>query len=398
MKELNKNQLQVRNCEIWERLDEMEELAKRENRSFTEDEKAEYDGLVRESAKNNAMLNSLVTGAELKKVRESEDKSASLREYLKGVRANREDNVITLGAKSPADNSSIAESGAVNLYIHDLIDTQVEGLELPQGVSVLTGVTSDEVWPINLNDAEMEEVGEIVPVNEQSLNFDNIKAVSRRCSLAIGVSNKAIDYAAFPLFDFVQFKIRKAFAKYLAKKVYSHANWNGNKGPFSQVTVQNIDLSSDPYKKILAAVANISKKGFEGTPVLTIDKVTEAELKATLKTSGVPGYVIENGLLAGYPYTTSNHINKTLNGNNYVNNGRFLGIGFWDWFAIQQHGPVRLTIDATSAAVAKSNKTVVVFSTEVSMTELSNKVNGNESGEPIAFALYKISDVSDSDI
>jgi len=390
--------LQVRNREIWDRLDELDKLSKRENRPLTDDEKEEYESLVRESSNITSKLNGMAAGANAAKAREAADKSAQLREYLQGVRQKREDNVLTLAAKSPADGTSITESGAVNLYIHDVLDTQLEGLGLPQGVTLLTGVTSDEVWPVNVNDAEMEEVGEIEPVNEQAINFDNVKAVSRRVSLAIGVSNKAIDYAAFDLFGYIQFKIRKAFVIYLAKKVYSHAAWNGNKGPFSLVTPKTLDLSSDPFKKILMAVADIARLGFEGTPVLTIDKVTEAELKATLKSPGVPGYIIENGLLAGYPYTTSGHINKTLNGTTYEDDGRYLGIGFWDWMSIQQHGDVRLTIDATSAAVAKSNKTVVVFSTEISMTELSSKINGNISNKPQAFELYKIGNESLSDI
>lgn len=396
---IDEAKLQIRNREIWDRLDEIDRLAKRENRSLTDEEKQEYDTLVRESAKITSQLNGQAAGAAAAKAREDADKSAKLREYLQGVRQKREDNVLTLSVKSPADGSSITESGAVNLYIHDVLDTQLEGLGLPQGMTLLTGVTSDEVWPVNVNDAEMEEVGEIDVVNEQAINFDNVKAISRRVSLAIGVSNKAIDYAAFDLFGFIQFKIRKAFFIYLAKKVYSHAAWNGNKGPFSQVTAKSLDLSTDPFKKILMAVADIARLGFEGTPVLVIDKVTEAELKATLKSAGVPGYIIENGLLAGYPYTTSGHINKTVDGNNkYVDDGRYIGIGFWDWMSIQQHGDVRLTIDATSAQVAKANKTVVVFSTEISMTELSSKINGNTSGKPQAFELYKISSESLSDI
>jgi hypothetical protein len=41
--------------------------------------------------------------------------------------------------------------------------------------------------------------------------------------------------------------------------------------------------------------------------------------------------------------------------------------------------------------VAKVNKTVIVFSTEISITELSHLVNGgNESGKPQAFALFKV--------
>jgi hypothetical protein len=46
--------------------------------------------------------------------------------------------------------------------------------------------------------------------------------------------------------------------------------------------------------------------------------------------------------------------------------------------------------------VAKQNKTVVVFSTEISITELSKLVNGNKSGKPQAFKLLKVQFPSES--
>jgi hypothetical protein len=68
----------------------------------------------------------------------------------------------------------------------------------------------------------------------------------------------------------------------------------------------------------------------------------------------------------------------------------YIGIGLFQYLPIQQHGEVRQTVDATSAAVAKQNKTIIVFSTEISITELSHLVNGNTSGKPQAFALFKV--------
>lgn len=400
---MNKKELQMRHLAIMGELDKIETAAKaREagNRALTAEEQQNFDALMREDAMIAAQLRSMATDAELSKMREAEDKSAQLREYYKGLMTQkRSDVTLTFTPKTTPDGSSITESGAVTLKINEVMDTKVEGLGLPQGVNVLTGVTGDEVWPVNINDAEMEEVGEIETVNEQAINFDNIKAASRRISLAIGVSRKAIDFAAFDLYSYILFKIRKALAKHLAKKVYSHANWNGNKGPFSLVTADTLDLSTNPFEKILLAAAEFAALGFEEQPVFTIDKYTEAKLKATLKSSGVPGYIIENGLLAGYQYTTSGFINKTLNGENELvdetdANGykkHFMGIGLWEYLALQQHGEMTLTTDATSAAVAKANKVVSVFSTEISMTELSSKINGNTSGKPQAFALYELS-------
>lgn len=400
---MNKKELQVRHLAILGELNQIEETANaREegNRALTAEEQQKFDALMREDSIIAAKLRGMATDAELSKIRENEDKSAQLREYYKGLmKQERSDVTLTFVAKTTPDGSSITESGAVTLKINEVMDTKLEGLGLPQGVTVLTGVTGDEVWPVNINDVEMEEVGEIEVVNEQAINFDNVKAVSRRVSLAVGVSRKAIDFAAFDVYSYVMFKIRKALAVYFAKKVYSHAAWNGNKGPFSLVTAGALDLSSAPFEKILLAAAEFAGAGFEELPVFTIDKYTEAKLKATLKNTGVPGYIIENGLLAGFPYTTSGYINKTLNGGNELvdetNAGgykkHFMGIGLWQYFALQQHGTMTLVTDATSAAVAKANKVVSVFSTEISMTELSSKINGNTSGKPQAFALYELS-------
>lgn len=399
---MNKKELQLRHLAILGELANIEETAEaREEgkRALTAEEQQKFDALMREDAVIAAKLRGMVTDAELANMQEHVDKSAQLREYFQGLMTNKRDDVtLTFVAKSTPDNTSIKESGAVVLKINDVMDTKLEGLGLPQTLTVLTGVTGDEVWPVNINDSVMEEVGEIQVVNEQALKFDNIKAVSNRVSQAIAVSRKAIDFAAFDLYSYVIFKIRKALAEYYAKKVYSHADWAGNKGPFSRVTPGTLDLSSDAFKKLLIAAAELGGGVFDEIPVFTIDKYTEAVLKATPKAAGQGGFIIENGTIAGYPYTVSNHINKTLDTNEYVDDTdaggykkHFLGIGIWEYFALQQHGTMTLVTDATSAAVAKANKVVTVFSTEISMTELSSKINGNIGGAPQAFALYELS-------
>ena len=399
---MNKKELQLRHLAILGELANIEETAEaREegNRALTVEEQQKFDALMREDAVIAAKLRGMVTDAELANMQEHVDKSAQLREYFQGLMTNKRDDVtLTFVAKSTPDNTSIKESGAVVLKINDVMDTKLEGLGLPQTLTVLTGVTGDEVWPVNINDSVMEEVGEIQVVNEQALKFDNIKAVSNRVSQAIAVSRKAIDFAAFDLYSYVIFKIRKALAEYYAKKVYSHADWAGNKGPFSRVTPGTLDLSSDAFKKLLIAAAELGGGVFDEIPVFTIDKYTEAVLKATPKAAGQGGFIIENGTIAGYPYTVSNHINKTLDTNKYVDDTdaggykkHFLGIGIWEYLALQQHGTMTLVTDATSAAVAKANKVVTVFSTEISMTELSSKINGNIGGAPQAFALYELS-------
>jgi hypothetical protein len=203
----------------------------------------------------------------------------------------------------------------------------------------------------------------------------------------------AIDNAAFDLMAFVQTKFGIALREYIAKKIYSQAEWTGNKGPYSGKTPQNIELGADAYKNILQAVAEFSNKGFfEGNVCIAMDRVTEAELMATPKIAGAAGgFVIENGKCAGFPYVVSHFVNTTLNsaGKLVPTSDRFIEIGYWEWFALQQHGDVRLSIDATSQAVAKKNITAVTINTAWSMTDISVYING-ANNESQAFGLYKI--------
>jgi hypothetical protein len=212
----------------------------------------------------------------------------------------------------------------------------------------------------------------------------------------------AIDNAAFDLMAFVQAKFTLALRKYLAKKLYSQASWTGNKGPFSGLTPKGtISLASgNAYKDILKAVADFSDKGFyEGNVVLIFDAATEAELKATPKIPGAAGgFIIENGLCAGYPYVTTHYINTELSGTALVpTSGKVIGIGYFEWFALQQHGEVRMVIDPLTQA--DKGVTRLVLNTAWSFTDLSTHINGGQpttdgSGNTVyptqAFALYNV--------
>ena len=392
-----KEELQVRSREIQDRLGELNEiLAKRE---FTDEEKRECTTLISEAEIVKASIIGMSSEEELGKIRENEDKNAKLREILKeNANQKRE---ITLWPASLGSTSNVTASGAINLSIHELIPTLHEGLDLPDTLRIVTGVTGNEIWPVNVDDVEMEEVGEVEALNDQVVNFANITPVMKRVGLKVPVSNMAIDNAAFDLMAFVQTKFTLALRKYLAKKIYSQAAWTGNKGPFSGLTPKGtITIGADSYKSILKAVAEFSDKGFyEGNVVLIMDRATEAELKATPKIQGAAGgFVIENGLCAGYPYVLTHYINTELSGSTLVPTAdKCIGIGYFEWFALQQHGEVRMVIDPITQA--DKGVTRLVLNTAWSMTDISTHING---GTPVsdgkggytyptqAFALYKV--------
>ena len=133
-----KEELQVRNREIQDRMAELNDKAFAEKREFNPEEKAEWEKLTREAQVNDRELKNLLTDAELAQVREKEDKNAQLREMFKNRDQKRE---ITLWPTSVGSTSNITASGAINLSIHDLIPTLHEGLDLPSTLRVATGVT-----------------------------------------------------------------------------------------------------------------------------------------------------------------------------------------------------------------------------------------------------------------
>ena len=366
------------------------------NRELTAEEKIEEMNLTRELNQLDEQmkfLNRENDNAKAQAEASKANKAKAFRELLKDVRNGKADREILLRPTDGNVSANIEASGAINLSIHEMIPTLHEGLGLPAGLGVVTGVTGNEIWPVSINDVEMEEVGEIEALTDQVLNFAQITPTVRRVGLTVPVSNMAIDNAAFDLMAFVQTKFGIALREYIAKKIYSQAEWTGNKGPYSGKTPQNIELGADAYKNILQAVAEFSNKGFfEGNVCIAMDRVTEAELMATPKIAGAAGgFVIENGKCAGFPYVVSHFVNTTLNsaGKLVPTSDRFIEIGYWEWFALQQHGDVRLSIDATSQAVAKKNITAVTINTAWSMTDISVYINGADN-ESQAFGLYKI--------
>lgn len=392
----------ARNREIQSRMSAIYlQMEKEKREEYTAEEKREMAELKHELEENHREIMLSKDEAAIAELRENIDRNKQYREYLQGVREKRENNTTTLAPKSPADGTSIAESGAIVLNIQDIIDTKENGLGRPFGQSFITGVEGDELYPYSINDVEIQEVGEIAAINDQALEFTNIKVQSSRVSLSVAVSNKAIDNAAFDLVAFVLFKIQKAWAIWFSKKNYSHANWNQNKGGFSLVTPGTLTLDSTIGAQIDEEFAKIAELGFDEEGCVVISPRMEAKLKHTFEGNGNAAHaIIENGLLCGHHYVSTKHINYTLNNGAYVKDtDEYIGIGLFQYLPVQQHGLVRQTVDATSAAVAKENKTVIVFSTEMSITELSKLVNGNTSGKPLAFALFKVTQpVSSSEL
>ena len=400
MEKRTKAEIQKRHHEILVELDKMEELANKEQREFTKDEAAKYDALVREDNRLHIEIQALLDQRELAKFEAQKSKNQLFREMMMNCVKERENattilqNAVTTGDDQNA-TANIDASGAVPLTIHELIDTKVEGLELPADLRILTGVIGNEIWPYSIDDVEFTVAGEVEKTSEQALNFDKLKANPERVTASVAVSNRAIDNVDFDLLGFVTYKFQKGIAKFKALHVYSHAAFgNTLKSPFALVEAEEINLDANIGKNLAKKVAAMYDLGFEGVPYIIMDKVIETELLFTkaIPNSAGDRTVIMDGKCCGYPYVVSKYINTTLDstGKPVQDSDRYIGIGHFGYLSMEQHGEVRMTIDATSAAVSQRNSTVITLNTDFSLTELSSKVNGNKSGKPQAFKLLKV--------
>ena len=392
MTKKTKDELQVRYREIQDRMGELNEKAAEKKVELTDEEQREWNALGREADLIMRELQGMMTSEEMAKHREQVSKGEQLREYLRQTKEAGAKREITLFPAPVGSTNNITASGAINLSIHEMIPTLHEGLDLPSTLRIVTGVEGNELWPVSVNDVEMEEVGEVEALNDQVLNFANITPVQNRVGLKVPVSNMAIDNAAFDLMAFVQAKFTLALRKYLAKKIYSQARWDKNKGPFSGMTkTGDIEIGADSYKNILKAVAAFSDKGFfEGDVVIIMDRETEAELKATPLIAGAAGgFVIQNGRCAGYPYIVTHYLNTELDsaGNLVPTAKKYIAFGYFEWFALQQHGQVRMVVDPVT--LADKGVTRVILNTAWSMTDLSKYINGANNTTQ-AFALYEV--------
>ena len=178
MEKRTKEELQVRYREIQDRMGELNTTAAEGKRELTDAEKREWNELTREAELIMLNIQDQMTSAELAKHREQVNKGEQLREYLKNVRLGKADRELLLApAEFVSSPGYIDNSGAINLTIHEMIPTLHEGLDLPQSLRIVTGVTGNEIWPVSINDAEMEEVV-VVALTDQTLDFATLQLLA----------------------------------------------------------------------------------------------------------------------------------------------------------------------------------------------------------------------------
>ena len=427
MAKMTKADIQKRQAEILNKLDEMDEktnVREAKMRTLTSEEKKctiteeqkrelealkaeqrsqdiEYDALVRESSGLSARAKAMATGKDLEQIREREDYGAKIREMINDCYTNRRAaNATTIlayaitGTADDNETANLQAGGLIPVEIKPIIDTKVPGIELPDDLVMVTGVTGTQVIPYSINDVKFTVEGEVTKVAEQSLDFANITTAPKRVAASVPVSRRAVAQAAFDIIAFLTYKFQKGWAMFRALHIYAHGQYAKLQSPFAQVNVVELTLDENIGKNLAREIAKMYDKGFEGDPEIIMDKVTEVDLKFTKLIPDSVGErtVIEDDRCVGYRYKVSPYVDYSIASNGVATKDatyRYIAIGHFGYLAEQQHGELRFNIDGTSSENFDRGTVAIGMSTDYSLTELSGKVNGGD-GTPQAFALIKL--------
>ena len=421
MKEMTKSDIQKRQLEIMNKLDEMDEktnVREAKMRTLTSEEQKDelaklqaeqreqdikYDALVRESAGLSARAKAMATGKELDQIREREDYGAKIREMVNDCYTNRRAaNATTIlayaitGTADDNENANLQAGGLIPVEIKPIIDTKVPGIELPDDLMMVTGVTGTQVIPYSINDVKFTVEGEVTKVAEQSLDFANITTSPKRVAASVPVSRRAVAQAAFDIIAFITFKFQKGWAMFRALHIYAHGEYTKLQSPFAQVTPVELQLDNNIGENLAKEIAKMYDLGFEGEPEIIMDKTTEVALKFKKLIPGTTDSnrtVIENGLCAGYRYKVSPYIDYAIASNGVATKDAtysYIGIGHFGYLNEQVYADgIEFNIDGTSSANFDRNVIALGMGLDYSLVELSGKVNGGN-GTPQAFKLIKL--------
>ena len=399
---MTKTQISERQAACWNRIDELDELSK--TRELTAEEQKEQLSLINESAKLSTRAKALASGAELAAIKSREDKGKELREMIADCfthkRAANATTILANAITTGGDQNTTANleaGGLIPVEIKPIIDTKVPGIELPDDLKMLTGVTGTQVIPYSINDVKFTVEGEVTKVAEQALNFANITTSPKRVCASVPVSRRAVAQAAFDIIGFLTFKFTKGWAMFRALHVYAHGDYRDVIGPFATVDVEELTLDENIGKNLAKKIAAMYDLGFEGDPEIIMDKATEVDLKFTKLIPGTTDSnrtVVQDGQCVGYRYKVSPYIDYAIASNGIATKDatyRYIGIGHFGYLNEQVYADgIEFNVDGTSQENFDRNVIALGMGLDYSLVELSSKVNGNNNNKPQAFKLIKL--------
>lgn len=362
--------------EINARFNELADLIEKEKRSMTAEEVAEKDALTAEKAVlelRMAQVDNIPSESEQK-----ENRSKMFAECIKYLKRGltgdalpeeyrsviAENGLLIPMTRDVQDNASVAN--IVPLTIGEIIEPLEKGLILDKvGCKVQTGMVGAWQFPVVAGGVEAELQDENVELTDKKIDISKIAPTPRRVGISIPVSNRAIDQSGGVILDIVRKQLSMALQRLLNKWMFNKTQVSkASDGCFvkAYATPAVTCAGATPtWAEVLQIEAKVLGAGIipDGTAAWVCTSSMYAALKAAPKDAGSGRFIVEDGMIDGYPVFVTEYVEKDM-----------LGFGVFSYELVGQFGEMRMTVDSTSAAVAKKNLTYFVFNTDFDMLTL----------------------------
>lgn len=278
--------------------------------------------------------------------------------------------VIPLTRADAATVTDSADAAAViPLTIGDIIEPLEKGLILDKvGCRMQYGIVGTWQFPVVAGGVEAELQDENVELTDKEIDISKLTPTPRRVGISIPVSNRAIDQSGGIILDIVLRQLVMALARLNNKWMFSKTQLTkASKGCFvdAYATPKVVCAGEVPtWKEVLQIESAVLEAGVivDGSACWVCTASMEAKLKSAPKDAGSGRFIMEDGKIDGYPVYVTEYVEKDM-----------LGFGVFSYELVGQFGEMRMTVDSTSAAVAKKNLTYFVFNTDFDMLTLRSE-------------------------
>lgn len=368
-KEIKKSRARI--AEINTRLGEMADMLETQKRGLTSDEITEKDALIQEKEILQLRMERAIAGVQIP---EQEMKAEavfagavasfvhnrSLPEGCEGVMNGNTIEVPLTRADTIQDSSTVTP--LIPLTIGEIIQPLEKGLILDKvGCKMQYGLVGDWVLPVVAGiEATIED--ENAEVADTKIDITKIKPSPKRVSLAIPVSNRAIDQSNNALLEIVRTQMVMGLQRLLNKWMFQTTKITSKASDGCYVAAAaSPAVSTDAgvglsWKDVIALKGAVMKTGvvFDGTAAYVCSATTYAELEATPKDAGSGLMVLENGKINGYPVFMTEYIGDDV-----------LGFGIFNYELVGQFGKMHMIVDPYTGA--KKNLIYFVLNTDFDM-------------------------------
>lgn len=369
-----KKQMRDRIFEINTRIGEMADNLEKEKRSLTPEEIDERNALVQEKEILQLRLNQDGTQRSQQELSNERAFAQTIAGIYSGSEIPEECRSLIVdgrGIEIPATRDVIQNTASVQplvpLTIGDIIQPLEKGLILDKvGLKMQYGLVGAWQFPIVAGiEATIED--ENAEVNDTKIDISKISPSPKRVSLAIPVSNRAIDQSNNALLSIVQTQMSMGLARLLNKWMFSRTKVTAkaSEGCFVNPTTKETYTDSIKWKDAVMLKGKVMKTGviFDGTPAFVCSATTYADLESTPRDTGSGLMVIENGKINGFPVFITEYIGDDA-----------LGFGIFSYQLVGQFGKMRMVVDPYTGA--KKNLVYFVFNTDFDMLTLRPEAFG----------------------